>query len=185
METTDQQTRRHFIGSLSCLVLGVKTVKQTLVQGIEEKKFGDPFDHKEKKVIEQSAMANDIKEIPGHGYSCAESIFLASLRAIGESEARVHSAAAFGGGMGRGDLCGLLTGGLMAIGVAGGKLYRDSKEMHEWVRDVSNIYWEWFETHGPVHCHNLTAQYEGREAYLRMCRRVAVKIESLIGPAIQ
>jgi len=58
------------------------------------------------------------------GYHCAESVALAVLEALGEDASQaVRHATPFGGGMGRSfdDVCGALSGGLIAIGQVHGR----------------------------------------------------------------
>jgi len=92
----------------------------------------------------------------------------------------VCAAAGFGGGMGRRDLCGLLTGGIMTIGFAGGKIHDNRDSMRGYVRAATGEYWSWWESRAPLHCRELRDQYNGTTEYLRMCKRVAVKLEDLI-----
>lgn len=179
-------TRRRFMGSVSCLVFGgswINRVHPVPIQEKQKRTFGQPFSPEERETIGQSSMANNIGNYIDKRYSCAEAIFTVSLVAMGMPENWAHASAAFGGGLGRGDLCGLFTGGMMAIGVAGGKLHQNREAMKQWVRDRSDEYWAWWETWGPVHCRQLRTQYEGREEFLRMCRRVAAKLETFIKPA--
>jgi len=179
-------TRRRFMGSVSCLVLGgswIHRIPSVPIQEKQKRTFRQPFSSEEKKIIGQSSMANNIESYLDKRYSCAEAIFSVSLEALGCPENWVHASASFGGGLGRGDLCGLLTGGMMAIGVAGGKLHQDRDAMKQWVRQKSDAYWAWWETWGPVHCRQLRTQYEGREEFLMMSQRVAAKMETIIQPA--
>jgi hypothetical protein len=129
-------------------------------------------------------MAKDIENYAGKGYSCAESIYVVSLNALDRPEEWLHAAAVFGGGLGKRDLCGLLTGGMMAIGVAGGKLHPNRKDAKDWAREASSSYWDWWESMAPLHCRDLRTKYEGKDEYLRMCKRAAFKIEQLIEQAI-
>ena len=108
------------------------------------------------------------------GYNCAESILLtvtkqADLMAqdLGSMVPRI--ATSFGGGIARnGDICGAVTGGIMAIGLA---LGRDSSDQN---RDpcyaaADRFYNEFIETFGTCRCRDLTAldlkKRDEREAY--------------------
>jgi hypothetical protein len=68
-------------------------------------------------------MAQEIAALNGKGHPCSEMILLAALRHFELPENHLDAAAVFGGGVGKRDLCGLLTGGLMAIGIAAGSKY--------------------------------------------------------------
>jgi len=174
---------------MSGLVIGSGFLRdKLLVQEPQKQKhfFRDPFSPQEFEDVKQSVMAGDMENYLGKGYSCAGMILLVSLRYLGKPEEWVHAAAAFGGGMGRGDLCGLLSGGMMAIGFASGMLNPDDlKALHRDAREWSNIYWDWWQQWGPVHCRTLKNQYKGPDEFLRMGKRVAVKIESLTKPAVK
>jgi len=63
------------------------------------------------------------------GRNCSQCVFSAFADRLDYSEEELERiAAVFGGGMGRGDTCGAVTGGLMALGCA----YGDDKELvHE------------------------------------------------------
>lgn len=189
MEKKNTQTipRRHFLSTFPCLVLS-KTLTadqaHSLTQEKRTRKFGQPFTSEETELIEKSVLAKDIENYAGKGYSCAESMFIVSLRFLEKPEECVHAAAAYGGGLGKGDLCGLLTGGMMGIGIAGGKMHENRLQMKKTVRDLSNEFWAWWESWAPIHCRDLRKEYEGKEEYLRMCKRVSVKMEELIKPAI-
>lgn len=180
-------TRRHFLRTFPCLVFGntLTTKKRYLyIQEKRTRKLGQPLTDEEKELIQKSVLAKDIENYAGKGYSCAESMLIVSLRFLEKPEECVHAAAAYGGGLGKGDLCGLLTGGMMGIGIAGGKMHKNRLLMKKTVRDLSNEFWAWWESWAPIHCRDLRKEYEGREEYIRMCKRVSVKLEELIKPAI-
>ncbi len=59
----------------------------------------------------------------GNGFNCAESVLLGVTEALGiESECVPKIATPFGGGMGRyGEVCGAITGAMMALGLKSGR----------------------------------------------------------------
>ena len=58
-----------------------------------------------------------VKEMMGMGFNCSQIVFASAAEELGLSkETALKTAAAFGGGMGCGEVCGAVTGGLMAIG---------------------------------------------------------------------
>jgi C_GCAxxG_C_C family probable redox protein len=93
-------------------------------------------------------------------YNCAQSVYAASATGDGLSEAqRLALAAPFGGGIARqGEICGALTGALLALGEAAGEvmaadpaagreaLYKRAQQLTEVFR----------EAHGAIRCHELT-----------------------------
>jgi hypothetical protein len=185
MENEFKCHRRKFIKSLSGIIVGIQLVT-TSGYGRQEnssKKLWDEFSEDEKKQIQASVMAVDILNYPKQGFSCAGSILACSLKFLDKSEEISHVSSSFGGGIGRFDLCGLLTGGHMAIGVSAGMIHTDVKERQNYARTVSNKYWDWWESWAPKHCHQLRPRYDS-EGYTRMIQRVALKVEELIKPAL-
>ena len=99
-------------------------------------------------------------ELFSRNYNCAQSVYAACATGKGLSEAqRLALAAPFGGGVARqGEICGALTGALLALGEAEGKamaadpvagrnaLYERARQMTEAFR----------ETHGAILCRELT-----------------------------
>ena len=89
---------------------------------------------------------------------------LAVLRHLDLPEDRLHAAACFGGGMGQRDLCGLLTGGFMALGNAAGACFAEGKPMKAAAGKMTRAYWQWFSEHAPIHCRELKPTYD-RDGY--------------------
>jgi C_GCAxxG_C_C family probable redox protein len=176
--------RRHFIKLLPGMVMGTGFCSaMALAQDPKKQKrmFREPFGPDELKTVHRSVIAKYLAEFTGKGYSCAELILNASVRYLEKPKEWVHAAAAFGGGLGKGDLCGFFTGGMMAIGFASGMEHsEDLKILHRKAREKANAYWDWWQQWGPVHCRDLREQYEGSEEFLRLGQRAAMKIESLI-----
>ena len=188
MKKSRKLSRRRFIATFPCFLFIEKPINRAAAffnQNEQGPSLWEPFTSEEKEIIEHSGMAKDIENYAGKGYSCAESIYVVSLNAFDRPEEWLHAAAVFGGGLGKRDLCGLLTGGMMAIGVAGGKLHSDRKDAKDWAREASLSYWDWWESMAPLHCRDLRTKYEGKDEYLRMCKRAAFKIEQLIEQAIE
>jgi hypothetical protein len=125
-------------------------------------------------------MAREIATFQGQGYPCSEMILLAALRRFDLPEDHLPAAAVFGGGVGKRDLCGLLTGGLMAIGFSAADLHSDRAEMHRAGRVASNQYWEWWLTRGDLHCMGSGTAHQTPEEFRRMCQRCAVKLEEVM-----
>jgi hypothetical protein len=125
-------------------------------------------------------MAQEIAALNGKGHPCSEMILLAALRRFDLPENHLDAAAVFGGGVGKRDLCGLLTGGLMAIGIAAGSKYSDRNEVHRVGRDASDALWDWWLTRGDVHCMGYGTAHENSEEFVRMCQRSALKLESVM-----
>jgi len=142
--------------------------------------FIGPFSEEESAAVASSGMAQEIARINGQGYPCSEMILLAALRRFQLPENHLDAAAVFGGGVGKRDLCGLLTGGLMAIGIAAGHKYADRNEVHRVGRAASSAYWDWWLTRGDLHCMGYGTAHETSEEFLRMCQRAAARLESVM-----
>ncbi|MHC4780941.1 MAG: C-GCAxxG-C-C family (seleno)protein [Planctomycetota bacterium] len=125
-------------------------------------------------------MAREIGSLNGKGYPCSEMILLAALRRFGLPENHLDAAAVFGGGVGKRDLCGFLSGGLMAIGFQVGSKYEDRATVHQVGRKASNAYWEWWLTRGELHCMAPGTTHESSEEFVRMAQRAAVKLEEVM-----
>jgi C_GCAxxG_C_C family probable redox protein len=172
-------TRRSFIGCCTCLAatVGVAESPPDSSDTAPASRLYDPLTAEEEEHLNSSPMVEQIRKI--QGCSCAESVFLAALRHLKQPEAMLSAAASFGGGMGHQDLCGLLTGGFMALGVAAGVACDDPKKKKTLARNMTNEFWEWWQMMAPLHCRELKPNYE-KAAYPIMLSRVAAKIEELI-----
>ena len=180
-----KMNRRSFLGSVSLLLTGgslIGTTSPYKAKVQESHNLWTEFTVEEKKIIDSSVMAKDIITFNPEEYSCAESIFKAAIRFLGKTEDLVNIAAGFGGGLHYEDLCGLLTGGIMSIGLSLDDRFENRQDLHEYTEIVVPHYFEWFQSLAPIHCRDLEPQYNGKEEYLRMCQRVAAKVEELINP---
>lgn len=147
--------------------------------------FSQPFTHAEAEAVANSPLAGIIAGLNGKGYPCSEMMLLAALRRYDLPEGHVDAAAVFGGGVGKRDLCGFLTGGLMAIGIASGSLYSDRGQLHTVGRKASNAYWDWWLTRGDLHCMGPLTTHENSEEFVRMAQRSAVKLEEVLGVLLE
>jgi hypothetical protein len=142
--------------------------------------FSGPLSEAEARAVASSPLAKEIATLHGKGYPWSEIILLAALHRFGLPENHLDAAAVFGGGVGKRDLCGFLTGGLMAIGIAAGRKYPDRQSVHTAGRAASNAYWDWWVTRGDLHCMGSGTTHDTSEEFLRMSQRAAVKLEEVI-----
>jgi len=190
--STSGISRRRFVSALPLTVLAAPSTlsacgaepesgeePQPILQS-QGPGFIGPFSEAETAAVAASPMAQEIARLNGTGYPCSEMILLAALRRFDLPENHLDAAAVFGGGVGKGDLCGLLTGGLMAIGLAAGEKYADRAEVHRVGREASDTYWDWWITRGDLHCMGAGTTHETSEEYVRMCQRTAVRLEAVI-----
>jgi len=178
-------SRRSFIGYLSGLIAGIGLIgaaKPPLNTNNKQKKnLFDPLSPEEEKIVNASEMAREIVTLPAKGFSCAGAILTSVLKYMDKPENIADAAAAFGGGMGQKDLCGFLTGGIMAIGIAAGMKHKGRKEIKAHARKLTEEFWTWWKSMAPLHCYELSPNYKNnKEGFYNMAKRVAVKIESLI-----
>ncbi len=188
MKNESSFSRRNFLGTASVLALGGLFTSfdstSTLLPASKtgEVKLWDEFTREEKRGIEKSRMAKIILEIEGG--SCAQKVLLTSLRYYNKPDELACFAASFGGGIQRYDLCGLLTGGFMSIGMAADILYDEQEKRSAFVRDATRHYWEWWEERAPCHCYELRPRYSwDPENFNRMLQRVALKLEEMLEPS--
>jgi C_GCAxxG_C_C family probable redox protein len=123
---------------------------------------------------EAEALAKVAVDLFCEGYNCAEAVATAVSRHFGEGESCLPRAATcFGGGMGRqGEVCGALSGALIAVGLRHGRREGDGREAKERAYErgasVVRAFRERFET---VLCGELIGvdlnEAEGRERYRR------------------
>jgi hypothetical protein len=143
--------------------------------------FSQPFTEEEEAAVAASPIAQIIAGLNGQGHPCSEMMLLAALRRFDLPEEHLDAAAVFGGGVGKRDLCGFLTGGLMAIGIAAGAEYADRQQLHTVGRRASNTYWDWWLTRGDLHCMGPLTTHETPEEFVRMAQRSAMKLEEVLG----
>jgi hypothetical protein len=184
-------SRRNFVGALPLTLLATPALTSPL-RGVEEASpsplqepqkpgFIGPLSEEEAAAVAASPMAQEIATLHGRGYPCSEMILLAGLRRFELDEEHLDAAAVFGGGAGKRDLCGLLTGGLMAIGFAAGEKYEDRGMVHRAGRQASNAYWDWWLTRGDLHCMGPGTEHNDAPTFLRMTQRTALRLEEVMG----
>ena len=150
------------------------------VQEVDQHGFAGPFSPEEEAAVAASPLAREIAGLHGQGYSCSEMMLLAVLRVYGLPENHVGAAGVFGGGIARGDLCGLLTGGLMAIGLTADAWFQDRRAMRAASREASNTYWDWWTAVGDIHCPGPMESHPTTEMFVRMTQRTGLKVEEVI-----
>ena len=184
------KSRRTFLRTSACTALGMFIPGTNIalpepgsikmegpIQG-----FWDEFSEEENQLIQNSKMAKDILS---YRLGCAESIFSASVKFLGQPEETAKVARCFNGGIGKKDLCGLLTGSFMSFGLASTMFPGTKEEISKQIRDTTQQYWEWWLARSPRHCHEMRPMYShDRENYKKMIQRVALKVEEFIKPAI-
>jgi hypothetical protein len=175
--------RRAFVSSIPGILLGAEVLSKPLYSFklVQEKpELEEELTPEELKWVEQSVMAKDITHYFGEGYSCAESLFMVSLRYLKKPEELVWIAAGFGGGMYHKDLCGFLTAGIMAIGLSSGMLKKERKEAKDHCGTQVKEYWKWWQSISPLRCANIRTEGTSSSVCRRLGQIAAAKIEDLI-----
>ncbi len=183
-------SRRKFLARASLITIGsslfgMDSANAWMPQiSTDEKKLWEEFSADEKNRILKSKMAGIAMEIEGG--SCAEKVLLTTIRYFKKPDRFVSFASSFGGGIRKGDLCGMLTGGFMSIGFASERLIRKDEEKRSlWVREKTDKYWEWWLDRAPRHCNELRPLYANADRSIytanfnRMLQRVALKLEEM------
>lgn len=186
-------SRRRFVSALPLSVLAAPSVLTgsgvlSGGEGVQQSGplgFSGPFSEEEAAAVAASPMAQGIAGLHGKGYPCSEMMLLAALRRFDLPENHLDAAVVFGGGVGKRDLCGFLTGGLMAIGFAAGEGRADRAEVHRVGREASNAYWDWWITRGDLHCMGPGTTHETSDEFLRMSQRAAVKLEEVMKEVVR
>lgn len=188
MKKRSEISRRSFLCSASVLALGTSLLSFNSVEKTTEstetgKELWSDLSSDEKLRIESSARAQYIVTIDGK--SCAEKVLQTTIKSFKKPEKLANFAASFGGGIKKGDLCGMLTGAFMAIGFASERLIKDDAERAIWVKDRTNEFWAWWEEQSPRHCEDLKPLYASQDKaqHLRnfnnMLQRVALKMDEM------
>ena len=192
-----QITRRGFVSAIPLTVLAAPSCLSACEAGSGDKAepnptintqlpgFAGQFSPEEAEAVAGSGMALEIAGLNGKGNPCSEMMLLAALRRFDLPENHMDAAAVFGGGVGKRDLCGFLTGGLMAIGFVVGEQYADRNKVHQVGRKASNQYWEWWMTRGDLHCMAPGTTHENSEEFVRMAQRCALKLEGILLEVVQ
>ena len=174
--------RRQFLVLGSSLLLGTPFLfPATPGKGqVKGDLLPDKISAEDKVKIADSTMARDMANFFGQGYSCAESILMVGLRYLKLPEKMVWAAGGFGGGLGQRDLCGFLTGGAMAIGLACGQLKLDRKTAKKICAKGIKSYWQWWKSEAPIHCSEIRPKKSPRGICSRLGQLSAAKVEQIL-----
>lgn len=113
------------------------------------------------------------------GYNCAELILSAALKCYDLPQATSAAAAAFGGGVGHGELCGFLTGASMALGALASKNGGGRAEVRKRVQTWNDAWWKWWQSLAPLDCRDLRPHYD-KAGFENMLIRVCLQVERTV-----
>ncbi|MDH5467297.1 MAG: C-GCAxxG-C-C family protein [Candidatus Aminicenantes bacterium] len=175
--------RREFIASVPAFLIGGRLLdisESWPASGQKQGEVSEVLTPEELKIINRSVMAGDLLNYFKKGYNCAESFLYVALKFMKKPRKLFWVASGFGGGIGHKDLCGFLTGGVMAIGLSVGKLKVNREEAKEiWERKVDE-YWKWWASLAPYRCSGIKTEGRTSEVCKRVGRLAAARIEGLI-----
>lgn len=175
--------RREFLASVPFLMFGSRllTEPESAPQSSRApQELKEELTPTELKLVENSVLAQDLKNYFHNGYSCAESILMVSLKSLKKSKKLVWIASGFGGGVQHGDLCGFLTGGVMAIGLSSGKLNLGREAAKAICDQKVEEYWQWWASTAPLHCSEIRTENRTWRVCLCLGQLASVKLEELI-----
>ena len=175
--------RREFIASLPFLMFGSRLLSEPGFARPSSRAFQELKEEltpAELKLVKNSVLAQDLKNYFHNGYSCAESILMVSLKFLKKSKELVWIASGFGGGMKHRDLCGFLTGGIMAVGLSSEKLNMRREAAKAMGDQKVKEYWQWWISTAPLHCSEIRTENRTWRACLRLGQLASIKLEELI-----
>lgn len=107
-------------------------------------------------VAERAAL--EAERMHNLGYNCAESVLGGVAAAYGQEPAPLRIATGFGGGIGRtGDVCGAVTGAVLALGWLKGRTRPDEKELYARVSaSIRKLLTDFRTEYGTLTCSVLT-----------------------------
>jgi len=182
LEKKNRFDRRDFMfsasGILAAACFGSRTGLYTPF--VQKKELALELSEEESKTVERSSMAKDFMNYFGKGYSCAESILMVSLRHLDLPEDSVWAASGFGGGIGKRDLCGLLTGGIMGLGFASGTIQEERSEAKRLCSVAVDKYWKRWQSQAPLRCQDIRPPGTSSKVCVRLGKLAAAEAELLI-----
>ena len=174
-------TRRNFIGLTSGFIVATGLSKAKLFSSQEKKKADlfAPLSPEEQKKADNSRVSKYIDQFKKRRINCSENVFMIGLKYLNQPDEFANSAIAFGGGLGKGDICGLITGASMTFGIAAAHKYKDKRKIGELAGRMNHEYWNWFKSHAPIHCKDLRKQYKSAAEYHNMITRITIKLDEI------
>jgi C_GCAxxG_C_C family probable redox protein len=113
------------------------------------------------------------------GYNCAELVLTAVLKSYNLPQKTSEAAAAFGGGIGHGEVCGFLTGASMALGVLAFKSGGERAEVKQRLKGWNDALWMWWKNLAPLACRDLRPHYN-KAGFENMLIRVCLQVEKIV-----
>lgn len=171
-EKVNRLSRRGFLQTIAGGVMATSLV------GVAELSQGSRLQEKEEE--EAGKLADEMEvNFSLRGFSCSESIFRAVITQYGESEKLVRLATPFSGGIGQGDLCGFLTGGVLALGMLFGRTTGEEHARRGKCITMASEYYNWWKGNFPLHCSDIR-KFGGKELCTSVGRKASSYLEEVI-----
>jgi len=175
--------RREFMASVPAFLIGGRLLdvsESWAASGQKQGEVSEVLTPEELEIINRSVMAKDLLNYYKNGYNCAESILYVALKSMKKPTELFWAASGFGGGVGHKDLCGFLTGGVMAIGFSAGELKVSRDEARKICTKKVDEYWKWWASLAPYRCSGIKTEGRTSEVCKRVGRLAAARVEGLI-----
>jgi len=177
--------RRQFLTSVSfgLAATGLSELPffQQKVQETLESQLPQELSLEEWEWVKKSKLARIFPHYFNRGSSCSVSLFSASLKYMTKPEELAWIACGFGGGMFHKDVCGLMTAGIMSLGLWAGDLKVDEKDAETACKSTVKEFWQWWHTQAPLHCREIRpAGDSGKKVCVRLGQLAAAKIEMIM-----
>ena len=177
--------RRDFIAATSMMMLGAglsESLHAAPPSSSSQPQLLEELTPEEREFVSRSTMAQELDSYFGKGFSCAESGLAVSLRYLEKPDDLLWVAAGYGGGLGHRDLCGFLTSGVMAIGLAVQTLPVERKVAKKRCRLMVKQFWQAWSSLAPLHCSEILEGRKGYKVCDRLGRLASAKLEQILEP---
>ncbi len=136
----------------------------------------------ERQVLVRHAVDLAGERFASQGFNCAESVLYGVATALGLSlpPELLRAATPFGGGLGHaGCICGALSGGILALGIACGRTTADAGQKDEAYAHAQRLWQRFVERAGAEDCRDLNTLGFGHPDQKPLCARfVAIAAEA-------
>ena len=136
-------------------------------------------------IIDRDNLREEVLSAFSRGFNCAESIVVPFSSAFGRDGAEMMKLATpFGAGIGgRRDLCGILTGGTMIIGLLHGRIDPADAEQKAIAYKMAARYYRWFKEKQKVRCSEIVrGKFTGHtDACVELMGEAQAKLLELVG----
>jgi len=154
--------RRDFLG-MTCSCLGLLAASGLSAESLSEG--------------EEKSMADMTLQHLTQGYWSADSLLLSAAKHLKKSEDYVQLAVGFGGGIQQKDLCGFLTGGVMAIGLFAGATRGNDKPARQKCHKLTKEYMAWWKERHALKCKDIGQPCD----YKSMAKEASDFLQSMFG----